>query len=147
MNELGKGSPLIGRESVNRLLKKLPPRYINEISFDAGDFNTKLSGTGDGKNIPNYTMTTPVKISEVVPSDKYATLSHVTFRTLVNTYNVKDVKWNEVNRSIINNVVNYLNQNKISDKTENIRPDNIKIVDRRLDYEICRTGVTVYEQG
>ena len=79
-------------------------------------------------------MTTPVKISEVVPSDKYATLSQVTFRTLVNTYNVKDVKWNEVNRSIINKVVNYLNQNKISDKTENIRPDNIKIVDRKLDY-------------
>ena len=134
MNELGKGEPLIGRESVNRLLKKLPPRYINEISFDAGDFNTKLSGTGDGKNIPDYTMTTPVKIGEVVPSDKYATLSQVTFRTLVNTYNVKNVKWNEVNRSIINKVVNYLNQNKISDKTEDIKPDNIKIVDRRLDY-------------
>ena len=31
-------------------------------------------------------------------------------------------------------VVNYLNQNKISDKTEDIRPDNIKIVDRKLDY-------------
>ena len=134
MNELGKGEPLVGRESVNRLLKKNPPRYINEISFDAGDFDTKLSGTGDGKNIPNYTMTTPVKISEVVPSDKYATLSQVTFRTLVNTYNVKDVKWNEVNRSIINKVVNYLNQNKISDKVEDISPNNIKIVDRRLDY-------------
>lgn len=134
MNEFGKGAPLIGRESVDRLLKKNPPRYINEISFDAGDFNTTLSGTGDGKNIPNYTMTTPVKISEVVPSDKYTTLSQVTFRTLVNTYNVKDVKWNEVNRSIINKVVNYLNQNKISDKTEDIKPDNIKIVDRKLDY-------------
>lgn len=134
MNELGKGTPLIGKEPINRLLKKNPPRYINEISFDAGDFNTKLSGTGDGKNIPDYTMTTPVKISEVVPSDKYATLSQVTFRTLVNTYNVKDVKWNEVNRSIINKVVNYLNQNKISDKVEDISPNNIKIVDRRLDY-------------
>ena len=134
MNELGKGSPLIEKKPLNRLFKNQPPRYINEISFDAGDFNTTLSGTGDGKNIPNYTMTTPVKISEVVPSDKYATLSQVTFRTLVNTYNVKDVKWNEVNRSIINKVVNYLNQNKISDKTEDIRPDNIKIVDRKLDY-------------
>lgn len=134
MNELGKGSPLIEKKPLNRLFKNKPPRYINEISFDAGDFNTTLSGTGDGKNIPNYTMTTPVKISEVVPSDKYATLSQVTFRTLVNTYNVKNVKWNEVNRSIINKVVNYLNQNKISDKVENINPDNIKIVDRRLDY-------------
>ena len=134
MNELGKGEPLIGKEPINRLLKKNPPRYINEISFDAGNFNTKLYGTGDGKNIPDYTMTTPVKISEVVPSDKYATLSQVTFRTLVNTYNVKNVKWNEVNRSIINKVVNYLNQNKISDKTEDISPNNIKIVDRKLDY-------------
>lgn len=134
MNEFGKGSSLIGKRPLNKIFKETPPRYINEISFDAGDFNTKLSGTGDGKNIPDYTMTTPVKISEVVPSDKYATLSQVTFRTLVNTYNVKDVKWNEVNRSIINKVVNYLNQNKISDKTENIRPDNIKIVDRKLDY-------------
>ena len=134
MNELGKGSPLIRKAPLSQLLKENPPRYINEISFDAGAFNTKLSGTGDGKNIPDYTMTTPVKISEVVPSDKYATLSQVTFRTLVNTYNVKDVKWNEVNRSIINKVVNYLNQNKISDKVEDIDPDNIKIVDRKLDY-------------
>ena len=134
MNELGKGAPLINKAPLKTLFRLHPPRYINEISFDAGDFNTKLSGTGDGKNIPDYTMTTPVKISEVVPSDKYATLSQVTFRTLVNTYNVKDVKWNEVNRSIINKVVNYLNQNKISDKTEDIKPDNIKIVDRRLDY-------------
>ena len=134
MNELGKGAPLINKAPLKTLFRLHPPRYINEISFDAGDFNTTLPGTGDGRNIPNYTMTTPVKISEVVPSDKYATLSQVTFRTLVNTYNVKDVKWNEVNRSIINKVVNYLNQNKISDKTEDIKPDNIKIVDRRLDY-------------
>lgn len=133
MNETGKGSSFKNEKSLKELNKY--PRFLNEITFDSGEFNEELYGTGDGKNIPNYTMTIPVKIGEISPDSRFVTLHQATFRTRVNTYKIKKVNWNEVKNSITNNVVNYINAHKHSSETENIDENAIRFIGNPiLDY-------------